>query len=38
MSKTHFSEDQRKELVTKLITTYGNQVTKETIVSYCTQN
>ena len=38
MSKTHFTEDQRKELVTKLITKYGNQVTKETIVSYCAQN
>lgn len=38
MSKSHYSEDQRKELVAKLIAQYGKIATKEQIVSYCETN
>ena len=38
MSKSHYSEDQRKELVAKLIALYGKIATKEQILSYCETN
>jgi MoxR-like ATPase len=38
MSKTHYSEQQRNELIIKLMTHYGSQVTKEQIVNYCNEN
>ena len=38
MSKSHYTEDQRKELVTKLMSEYGKKVTKETILSHCEKN
>ena len=38
MSKSHYSEDQRKELVAKLIALYGKIATKEQILSYCDTN
>jgi hypothetical protein len=38
MSKSHYSEEQRKELVAKLIAEYGKVVTKEQILSYCETN
>jgi len=38
MSKTHYSEQQRNELIIKLMTHFGSQVTKEQIVMYCHEN
>jgi len=38
MSKTHYSEQQRNELIIKLMTHFGAQVTKEQIVKYCHEN
>lgn len=38
MSKSHFSEQQRNELLIKLMENFGSQVTKEQIVSYCEQH
>ena len=38
MSKSHYSEEQRKELVAKLVAEYGKVVTKEQILSYCETN
>ena len=38
MSKSHYSEEQRKELVAKLIAEFGKVVTKEQILSYCETN
>jgi hypothetical protein len=38
MSKTHYSEQQRNELIIKLMTHFGSQVTKEQIVNYCNEN
>lgn len=38
MSKSHYSEQQRNELVLKLMTNFGNQATKENIISYCEKN
>lgn len=38
MSKSHYSEQQRQELVTKLITAFGTMVAKETILEYCHTN
>ena len=38
MSKSHFSEHQRNELIVKLIARFGEQATKEQIVSYCIEN
>ena len=38
MSKSHFSNEARQELVVKLIAKYGSSVTKEQIVSYCTEH
>lgn len=35
MSKSHYTEVQRKELVNKLIEKFGNMVTKENILGYC---
>jgi len=37
MSKSHFSNESRQELVVKLIAKYGTSVTKEQIVSYCSE-
>lgn len=38
MSKSHFSNEARQELVVKLIAKYGSSVTKEQIVSYCIEH
>ena len=38
MSKSHFTSEQRKELIVKLISKFGPNVTKEQIVSYCEGN
>lgn len=38
MSKSHYSEQQRNELLIKLMENFGSQVTKEQIVSYCEQH
>jgi len=38
MSKSHFSNESRQELVVKLIAKYGTSVTKEQIVSYCIEH
>jgi hypothetical protein len=38
MSKTHYTEQQRQELVSKLISVYGNLVDKKTILEYCDQH
>jgi cobaltochelatase CobS len=38
MSKSHYSEHQRNELVLKLMTNFGNQATKENIIDYCEKN
>lgn len=38
MSKSHYTEEQRNELVTKLIAAFGTNVTKEQIVTYCETN
>jgi hypothetical protein len=38
MSKTHYTEQQRQELVSKLISIYGNLVDKKTILEYCDQH
>ena len=38
MSKSHYSEEQRKELVAKLIAEFGKVATKEQILSYCETN
>lgn len=38
MSKSHYSADQRNELVAKLISKFGAKVSKETIVNYCEAN
>ena len=38
MSKSHFSNEARQELVVKLIAKYGSGVTKEQIVSYCIEH
>ena len=38
MSKSHFTPEQRKELIVKLISKFGPTVTKEQIVSYCEGN
>jgi hypothetical protein len=38
MSKSHFTPEQRKELIVKLISKFGSNVTKEQIVSYCEGN
>ena len=38
MSKSHFTPEQRKELIVKLISKFGPNVTKEQIVSYCEGN
>ena len=35
MSKSHYTENQRKELISKLIEKFGNMVTKENILGYC---
>jgi MoxR-like ATPase len=37
MSKSHFTEDQRKELITTLITQYGNRVSKDAIIDFCSK-
>ena len=38
MSKSHFSNEARQELVVKLIAKHGSSVTKEQIVSYCIEH
>ena len=38
MSKSHFTEQQRNELIIKLMENFGSQVTKGQIVSYCEQH
>jgi len=38
MSKSHFSEDQRKELITKLVTQFGNRVSKDSILDFCSKH
>lgn len=38
MSKSHFSEQQRNELLVKLIAKFGSNITKEQILSYCEEN
>jgi MoxR-like ATPase len=38
MSKSHFSNEARQELVVKLIAKFGTSVTKEQIVSYCIEH
>jgi hypothetical protein len=38
MSKSHYSENQRNELIVKLMANFGNQATKENIISYCENN
>jgi len=38
MSKSHFTEDQRKELITKLVTQFGNRVSKDSIIDFCTKH
>jgi MoxR-like ATPase len=38
MSKSHFTEDQRKELITKLITQFGNRVSKDSIIDFCSKH
>ena len=35
MSKSHYSADQRNELVAKLISAFGEKVSKETILKFC---
>lgn len=35
MSKSHYSAEQRKELITKLIEHFGNQVIKDQIFEFC---
>ena len=35
MAKTHYSDQAREELITKLIAEFGTTVTKEQIVTYC---
>ena len=35
MSKSHYSEQQRQELVTKLIAAFGKTVNKQDILNYC---
>jgi hypothetical protein len=38
MSKSHYSENQRNELIVKLMANFGSQATKENIISYCENN
>ena len=38
MSKSHFTEDQRKELITKLVTQFGNRVSKDSIIDFCSKH
>jgi MoxR-like ATPase len=38
MSKSHFTEDQRKELITKLVTQFGNRVSKDSILDFCSKH
>ena len=38
MSKSHFTEDQRKELITKLVTQYGHRVSKDEILDFCSKH
>jgi len=38
MSKSHYSADQRNELIAKLISAFGAKVNKETIVKFCEAN
>jgi len=38
MSKSHFTEDQRKELITKLVTQFGNRVSKDEILDFCSKH
>jgi cobaltochelatase CobS len=38
MSKSHYSADQRNELIAKLISAFGAKVNKETIMQFCEAN
>jgi MoxR-like ATPase len=38
MSKSHFTEDQRKELITKLVTQFGNRISKDSILDFCSKH
>jgi hypothetical protein len=38
MSKTHYTEQQRQELVSKLIATHGKILDKKDILNFCENN
>jgi hypothetical protein len=38
MSKSHYTVEQREELIAKIVSEHGKRVTKETILSFCEKN